>query len=175
MNLNITYVGRIIKEKGVLKLISIFNKLSSKYNIELNIAGDGPILNQIKEENKDNQSIHILGKLTHEEVMDLLAKTDIFVNPSYFPEGLPTSILEAGLMKCAVVATPMGGTAEILDSDNIGLICGFEEDEIEEKIVKLLDSKEEREKLGENIHNRVIDEFSWDATAKKIANTINYK
>ena len=107
--------------------------------------------------------------------MDLLAKTDIFVNPSYFPEGLPTSILEAGLMKCAVVATPMGGTAEILDSDNIGLICGFEEDEIEEKIVKLLDSKEEREKLGENIHNRVIDEFSWDATAKKIANTINYK
>lgn len=173
--ISITYVGRIIKEKGVLKLISIFNKLSSKYNIELNIAGDGPILNQIKEENKDNQSIHILGKLTHEEVMELLAKTDIFVNPSYFPEGLPTSILEAGLMKCAVVATPMGGTAEILDSDDIGLICGFEEDEIEEKIVKLLDNKEEREKLRENIHKRVIDEFSWNATAKKIANTINYK
>ncbi len=173
--ISITYVGRLIPEKGVLKLISIFKDLQKKYNIELNIAGQGPLLDKIKQDNKDNINIHILGMLSHDEVMNLLAKTDIFINPSSFPEGLPTTILEAGIMECAVVATPMGGTAEILENENIGLICGFEEDEIKEKLVELLNDKDKREKLSKNIKKQVIEKFSWDATAKKVVNTIKFK
>lgn len=173
--ISITYVGRLIPEKGVLKLISIFKDLQKKYNIELNIAGQGPLLDKIKQDNKDNINIHILGMLSHDEVMNLLAKTDIFINPSSFPEGLPTTILEAGIMECAVVATPMGGTAEILENENIGLICGFEEDEIKEKLVELLEDKDKREKLSKNIKKQVIEKFSWDATAKKVVNTIKFK
>lgn len=173
--ISITYVGRLIPEKGVLKLISIFKDLQKKYNIELNIAGQGPLLDKIKQDNKDNINIHILGMLSHDEVMNLLAKTDIFINPSSFPEGLPTTILEAGIMECAVVATPMGGTAEILENENIGLICGFEENEIKEKLVELLNDKDKREKLSKNIKKQVIEKFSWDATAKKVVNTIKFK
>ena len=173
--ISITYVGRLIPEKGILKLISIFKDLQKKYNIELNIAGQGPLLDKIKQDNKDNINIHILGMLSHDEVMNLLAKTDIFINPSSFPEGLPTTILEAGIMECAVVATPMGGTAEILENENIGLICGFEENEIKEKLVELLNDKDKREKLSKNIKKQVIEKFSWDATAKKVVNTIKFK
>lgn len=173
--ISITYVGRLIPEKGVLKLISIFKDLQKKYNIELNIAGQGPLLDKIKQDNKDNINIHILGMLSHDEVMNLLAKTDIFINPSSFPEGLPTTILEAGIMECAVVATPMGGTAEILENENIGLICGFEENEIKEKLVELLNDKDKREKLSKNIKKQVIEKFSWNATAKKVVNTIKFK
>lgn len=173
--ISITYVGRLIPEKGVLKLISIFKDLQKNYDIELNIAGQGPLLDKIKQDNKDNINIHILGMLSHDEVMNLLAKTDIFINPSSFPEGLPTTILEAGIMECAVVATPMGGTAEILENENIGLICGFEEDEIKEKLVELLNDKDKREKLSKNIKKQVIEKFSWDATAKKVVNTIKFK
>ena len=173
--ISITYVGRLIPEKGVLKLISIFKDLQKKYNIELNIAGQGPLLDKIKQDNKDNINIHILGMLSHDDVMNLLAKTDIFINPSSFPEGLPTTILEAGIMECAVVATPMGGTAEILENENIGLICGFEENEIKEKLVELLNDKDKREKLSKNIKKQVIEKFSWDATAKKVVNTIKFK
>lgn len=173
--ISMTYVGRIIKEKGVLKLISVFKNLSKEYNIELNIAGSGPLFEKIREDNKNNSNINILGKLSHDEVMKLLAGTNIFINPSYFPEGLPTSILEAGLMKCAVIATPMGGTAEILSSDDVGLICGFEENEIEEKIKILLEDEQKRKDLGENIFKKVINEFSWNATAKKVVSSIKFK
>ena len=173
--ISITYVGRLIPEKGILKLISIFKDLQKNYDIELNIAGQGPLLDKIKQDNKDNINIHILGMLSHDDVMNLLAKTDIFINPSSFPEGLPTTILEAGIMECAVVATPMGGTAEILENENIGLICGFEENEIKEKLVELLNDKDKREKLSKNIKKQVIEKFSWDATAKKVVNTIKFK
>lgn len=172
----ITYTGRMIEEKGVLKLIEAFKKLNEKYeHLELNLAGEGPILERIKAESKDIDNIKILGKISHEEVMKLLGKTNIFVNPSSFSEGLPTTILEAGMMKCAVVATPMGGTGEIISDDNIGYICGFKTEEIQEKIEKLLKNKEESTRLGENIKKKVIDKFSWEATAKKIIKTIEIK
>lgn len=172
----ITYIGRMIEEKGVLKLINIFKKLEEKYNnLELNLAGSGPILEKIIAENKNQKKINILGKISHDEVLKLLGRTNIFVNPSSFSEGLPTSILEAGMMECAVVATPMGGTTEIISNDNLGYICGFEEPEIQEKIEKLVINPEEVKKLGKNIKEEVINKFSWDSTAKHIAETIKYK
>lgn len=171
----ITYTGRMIEEKGVLRLIEAFKKLSEKYNnLELNLAGEGPILDKIKQENKDIKNINILGKISHEEVIKLLGRTSIFVNPSYFSEGLPTTILEAGMMECAVVATPMGGTTEIITNKDIGYICGFKTDEISEKIEKLIINREEIKRLGQNIKEKVKNEFSWNTTAKKIAETINY-
>lgn len=171
----ITYTGRMIEEKGVLRLIEAFKNLEKKYNnLELNLAGDGPILEKIIQDNKNIASIKVLGTISHEEVLKLLGRTNIFVNPSHFSEGLPTTILEAGMMKCAVVATPMGGTVEIISNENIGYICGFETDEIQDKIEKIINDKEKMKKMGINIEKKVKEEFSWDVTAKKIANTIKY-
>ena len=165
--INITYTGRMIEEKGVLRLIDAFKNLNEKYdNLELSLAGEGPILEKIIQENKDIKNIHILGKISHDEVMKLLGRTNIFVNPSHFSEGLPTTILEAGLMECAVVATPMGGTTEIISDDSLGYICGFETQEIQEKIEKLINEPE--------IVKDMSIKFSWDITAKKIAETIKY-
>lgn len=172
----ITYVGRMIEEKGVLKLVQAFKKLSGKYdNLELNLAGSGPILEKIINENSEEKNINILGSISHEEVLKLLGKTTIFVNPSAFSEGLPTSILEAGMMKCAVIATPMGGTTEIISNNDIGYICGFETEDIIENLEKLICNKEEIDKLSKNICDVVIRNFSWEVTAKKIFETINYK
>ena len=158
--IEITYIGRMIEEKGVLKLISAFKQLEKKYkNIELNLAGSGSILQKIIEDNKNENNIKILGKISHDEVLKLLGKTKIFVNPSAFPEGLPTSILEAGMMKCAVIATPMGGTKEIISNDDIGYICGFETYQIQEKIEKLIKNENEVLKLSNNIYDIVSKQF----------------
>lgn len=173
--INITYTGRMIEEKGVLRLIDAFKNLNEKYdNLELSLAGEGPILEKIIQENKDIKNIHILGKISHDEVMQLLGKTNIFVNPSHFSEGLPTTILEAGLMECAVVATPMGGTTEIISDDSLGYICGFETQEIQEKIEKLVNEPEVMKDMSIKIKQKVKEQFSWDITAKKIAETIKY-
>ena len=173
--INITYTGRMIEEKGVLRLIDAFKNLNKKYdNLELSLAGEGPILEKIIQENKDIKNIHILGKISHDEVMQLLGKTNIFVNPSHFSEGLPTTILEAGLMECAVVATPMGGTTEIISDDSLGYICGFETQEIQVKIEKLINEPEVMKDMSIKIKQKVKEQFSWDITAKKIAETIKY-
>ena len=78
------------------------------------------------------------------------------------------------MMECAVVATPMGGTAEIITSDDIGYISGFKTEEIQEKIEKLIKNKEEIKKLAKNIKTKLKEEFSWKTTSNKIAKTIKY-
>ena len=164
----LSYIGRIIKEKGVLNLLEAFSELRKKYsNIELHIAGDGSLLEKIKNEYTDSH-IHFLGKLNYEEVMKLCVKTDIFVHPSMYPEGLPTSILEAGVMKCAVVATDRGGTKEVINNSNVGLIVKENVEDLVKKLDFLLSNYDEMNKLKENIHNRIIHNFTWNQTAKAI-------
>ena len=112
----VLYAGRVIKEKGIEDLIAAFNKLNNK-NIELTIAGEGNYLDYLKSKYANNQ-IKFLGKMNFDDLLKVYAKTNIFVHPSHYPEGLPTCILEAGLMKCAVIATPNGGTRYFINGNN---------------------------------------------------------
>ena len=164
----ISYIGRIIKEKGVGLLLDVFTKISPDYpNIELYIAGDGPCLNEYKE-NYKNSRIHFEGKINYEQVLKLCNQTDIFVHPSMYPEGLPTSILEAGIMKSAVIATDRGGTVEVINNKKYGLIMAENEKSLEENLKSLLDNPKKIEELKNNLQKRILEEFTWQVTAKKL-------
>lgn len=172
-DINICYAGRLIKEKGVYELCDAFNQLIKEYkNIKLNIAGDGPILNDLKLKYSNNKNIKFLGKLDFENVMKLYNSCDIFVYPSMYPEGLPTSILEAGLMKCAVVATDRGGTIEVITHNKDGLICEENIQSIHDNIKKLLDNHKLLDEYKEKLHKRIIENFTWNVTAKKLSDII---
>lgn len=170
----ISYVGRMIKEKGILEIIEAYEQLKQKDNIQLIIAGDGPLLKELESKNL-SKNIILTGKLNHDEVMGLLNRTDIFVHPSSFAEGMPTSILEAGLMKCAIVATPAGGTAEVINQEDLGIICEPTVKSIKSGIEYYLENAEKRKQTAENIHKRVKENFVWEVTAKQIAQKIVYK
>lgn len=164
----ITYAGRLIKEKGILNLIQAFEKIKKSYkNVRLVIAGDGNLLDHLKENYKD-EKIDILGRLTFNQIMPLYKRTNIFVYPSLYPEGLPTSILEAGLMECAVIATPRGGTEEVIIDDNHGIIIDGTVDSIYKSLKKLIEDKKLREKMALNINKRVKECFGWENVAEEV-------
>lgn len=166
--IKISYIGRIIPEKGVVNLLDAFLEVNKKHkNIELIIAGDGPILSELKEKYK-NKNIKFLGKLGYEDVMKLCVDTDIFVHPSMYPEGLPTSILEAGIMKTAIIATDRGGTCEVINDPKYGLIVEENKEDLVEKMNYLINNPKKIKELKENIHERVINNFTWKQTAKTV-------
>lgn len=167
--IQIFYAGRLIKDKGVLLLVQAYEELKKKYDtITLSFAGEGPLY----EELQNNPNVIALGKLERKDIMRQYAKADIFVSPSSFPEGLPTTILEAGLMNCAVVATAMGGTTEIIQDGITGLICKPEVSDITKKIEKLIQEEDFREELAKNLHNKICKDFSWENTTKQILEKI---
>jgi len=170
-NIRICYAGRLMKEKGVLNLISVFKKLNNKYqNIELFIAGKGPLYEDLYSKYKDSKSIHILGMLDYENVMKLYADMDIFVHPSMYPEGLPTSILEAGINGCAVVATDRGGTVEVINDEKYGIIIEENEKSLYNALENLIENPKKIAAFGNNLYKRILNNFTWKATVKKFIN-----
>ncbi len=165
----ITYAGRLLQEKGLPLLAEAFGKLSQEHdNVYLYIAGDGPYENELRTFSQKNKNVKLLGRLSHEDVMKLYNDTDIFVYPSMYPEGLPTSIIEAGLMKCAVVATDRGGTKEVIQDNTYGIIVDENTNSVLDGINYILNDQKYMKKIQENIHNRVVTSFNWKTTAKKI-------
>ena len=108
-SISLGFIGRLVKLKGVDLLISAFADLISDYpDIHLQIIGDGAERQNLE---KQVQSLNIQDKVSFLGYKDkntlqnqILPSLDIFINPS-LQEGLPTTVIEALLAECIVVAT----------------------------------------------------------------------
>lgn len=160
--IHIGYVGRVIPEKGIENLIKAYYVLKEKYNIDLTVVGDGPQLKYLK---NTYPEVTYTGAVNHDSVIENMKKFDIFVHPSMYPEGLPTSILEAGMMKCAVVATDRGGTTEVISNSNLGIIVKENVQDLIDKLDSLLSDKKKILNFQNSIYNEICKKFTWEKTA----------
>ena len=173
--INFLYAGRLIKQKGVENILISFKILEKKYNnIKLYIAGDGPELDNYKDIYKSKNIVY-LGKLDYEDLKKYYAITDIFLYPPLWPEGLPTSILEAGLMKCAVIATNQGGIVEIIKDKYNGLLIDTKYESLKNAMETFINDEKLRKKCIDKLYNDIKDKFSWETTANKILDDITKK
>jgi glycosyltransferase involved in cell wall biosynthesis len=177
---SIIYVGRLIYAKGVQDLIEAFNKCCESYvGCRLIIVGDGNYREQLESQARKSQycsQIKFIGELPQQKVMESLAISDIFVNPSY-SEGLPTSVLEAASIGLPIVATNVGGTTEIIEHEISGLVVETHDvPALVYQMCKLIKSEELRKKLGNNAKELVKQKFSWDAIVNQWEDLIrNYE
>jgi glycosyltransferase involved in cell wall biosynthesis len=159
----ITFVGRIIKAKGIQDLLKVINKLDNQKNLKVQIVGDGNYLEGLKDLSKklNLKNINFLGKKNYKEVVDILSGTDIFVNPSY-TEGLPTSVIEAGACGCAIIASDVGGTSEIINHNKDGYIFRPKNiNNLKELLEDLLKSEKKRKFFGKKISTKIKKKFDW--------------
>ena len=169
----ITYTGRLIKEKGILKLVEAVKKVKKQHkNVKLCIAGDGELYSELK--NIQCEGIYVLGRLDFKDIIDLLKHTDVYCLPTDYPEGLPTSVLEAIACHVYVITTKEGGSKEIICSDDYGTILKNNTvEEIEERLNYLIDHNDEQQKAVKLAYARVENLFTWKSTADKLVNIFN--
>jgi glycosyltransferase involved in cell wall biosynthesis len=83
--------------------------------------GDGPELKRVQNimVNNQNHETIFFGRVENKIVLEYYSKNkiDLFLNLST-TEGIPVSIMEAFLFGIPVIATNVGGTAEIVNTDN---------------------------------------------------------
>jgi glycosyltransferase involved in cell wall biosynthesis len=165
----ITYVGRMIPEKGVGELFEAFEKFANQNSdYILVMVGEGPLFDKYRVISQSRDDIIITGGISHEEVLGILSRTDIFVNPSNYVEGLPTTILEAGLRGVTVISTPNGGAKEVILNDGTGyLISGGEPKYILNALVDASNNPVKAKKMGKNLQNVIQKNFLWSSIVDK--------
>lgn len=165
----ITYIGWMIKEKGIEELLQAFNEYSSKvserYKLELIGPGDIKYIDYLKE-TYSCENVEFLGELEHEKAMEHLASAEVLVLPSY-TEGFPNVILEAMALKKPIIATGVGAVPEMLDDD-----CGIliEKQNVESIVYALEDTLGNRDfqlQMGLRAYNRVLKKYDIKNTYMK--------
>ncbi|WP_270302849.1 glycosyltransferase family 4 protein [Baileyella intestinalis] len=166
----IAFAGRLIEEKGVNSLLQAYKIVREKYNVCLIIMGTGPLERKITE--SDYPDIIFLGQQNSIDVVNVLRISDIFCLPSR-SEGFSTSVLEAALAKCCIVTTKNGGSAELISSDELGLIIDGDSPEYVENALEMtVNNSEYIKSTGENVYRRVINQFAWKKCADKLEEVI---
>lgn len=165
----IIFVGRIIWAKGIQDLITAVAALRIHgLRLELTIVGIGPYEKElrtlVREKNLDG-IVHFLGERRSEEIPAILAAHDVFVNPSY-SEGLPTVVLEAAAAGIPIIATDVGGTAEILTQEKTGILIPPKDSEkLRKALARLATDPLGRVAMGAEARAAVLHRFTWDHIA----------
>jgi glycosyltransferase involved in cell wall biosynthesis len=166
------YGGRLIESKGIFVLLSCIDNLCQDYpKMQLYIAGSGPEEKRVREwiQRHDKETvISICGKLTHEEMQKLFETVDVYVNPSFYSEGLQVSLLEAACSGLSIVSTDVTGANEVLVHGKNGLIIPQNNQAaLEQALRTLIKNSKLREKLGNEARQSVAERFSWEKIIKK--------
>jgi glycosyltransferase involved in cell wall biosynthesis len=166
--------GRLVKKRGIDYLINALPEVVKSFpNVKLVIAGDGPEKEKLtKLASHINVSKHVefKGIVPHDKLADLIQQSDIIVIPSII-EGHSKSLLEAMAVGKTVIATNVGGIAEVVkDNENGLLVEPKNHDQISNAILKILKDKKLAEKLGRNALKTAKD-FNIEILAEREAYT----
>jgi glycosyltransferase involved in cell wall biosynthesis len=153
------FLGRIGQRKGAFDLIAAFAALPNAHKTmaHLTIAGDGEG-EQAREKVKRlglEASITILDWLNPEQRDTYLAKSDVFILPTY-NEGLPLALLEAMGWGLPAITTPVGGIPELVTSGQDGILV--EPGNIEQlahAMRSLIENEDLRRSIGMKARERV--------------------
>jgi glycosyltransferase involved in cell wall biosynthesis len=170
-NATLLFLGEIGFRKGIFDLLKVISRLAVSFpNLRLYCCGNGnleQLVGTAKNLGIDN-NIEIKGWVTGELKKELLAKSTIFVLPSY-NEGLPVALLEAMAARLPIVSTFVGGIPDAVEDGLEGiLIKPGDLDALEAAIRKLLLDSTLRTSMGLSARQKFEQHFTPERVLPKI-------
>ena len=142
-----SFIGRLVKEKGVFELVEAFKSVVSRYpHAKLVLVGG------LLDSERDTESYNrLMNDLNHpsiryvgfrKDIPVIMKASDTFVLPSY-REGLPRSIIEAMALEKPIIATNIRGCREeVFPGENGFLVEKEDVNELEQAMISLLENPE---------------------------------
>ena len=142
--------------KEIHEALLTFATMNTDVNVVWTHFGDGPYFKHLLEfahtVNVQNFKIECKGRVPNTEVMSYIISNtgiDVFINLST-SEGVPVSVMEAQSFGIPVIATNVGGTSEVMNSDNgILLSANPTNSEVVEALSKVMRTNYDRERIKE--------------------------
>lgn len=115
------FVGRLSDEKGIRVVLRAWEELGRSAP-RLVIVGDGPLRHEVAATVQRVRNVEWRGWLSKDEVVASMKTARVLIVPSLCYEGFPMTIVEALAIGLPVVASRIGGLAEIVRHGQTGLL-----------------------------------------------------
>jgi glycosyltransferase involved in cell wall biosynthesis len=165
------YLGRLSEEKGLDTLLSAFDDLKKENQIELVIAGAGPLANNLTQE-----GIEFMGVIPHQDVQKFYSKIDVFVLPSltrsFWKEQFGRVIVESVACGKFVIGSNSGAIPEVMKHLDLDYI--FQEGNVESLKEQLTRFINDYKSLDITRHQSINETlFSEKAFVQRLIGIIN--
>ena len=150
----IVALGRLWREKGYDVLLRAFAAVAHDFpEWRLTIVGEGPqrqALTSLAESLAIHERVSLPGWFDTPE--QVLSKASVFVMSSRY-EGFSNALLEAMALGLPVISTACGGSEEMIDAGNNGIIVAIgDSDQLARALRELMSDAALRRRLGANAH-----------------------
>jgi|WetSurMetagenome_2_1015567.scaffolds.fasta_scaffold01244_8 colanic acid/amylovoran biosynthesis glycosyltransferase len=162
-------LGRLVEKKGIDVLIRSIAELQDRpYKIELSIAGDGPLREELEALARVlnvAQCIKFEGSMSHGAVAKWMRELDAVVlackrDKNGDMDGIPVVLMEAMSQSVPVISTRISGIPELIIHEFTGLLAKQNDyHDLAVQINKLLESTELRKRLVKYAAEHVKNEF----------------
>ncbi len=167
----VVFVGRLVPNKGPLTLLqAAATVLAERPGTRFLMVGEGPQRRRLE---REVGRLGITGAVSfaglRRDVPEILRRASVFVRPSTL-EGMSLTVLEAMATGLPVVATPVGGTPEIISHGVQGyLVPVADAAALAEALLKLLRDPAAGAEMGRRGRELVLSGHTWDIVVRRTA------
>ncbi len=167
----VAMVGVLRSWKGHLVFLRAMGRVRAAYpGAHALFVGDGPFRPVIEEAIRSqglSQAVHLLGH--REDIPEILGGVEVVASASTAAEGVPQALLQALAMRCAVVASAVGGVPEIIRPGETGwLISAAEPGALAEAILEALTNRAMAARLAEQGRKAVEARYSLQKMGEQV-------
>ena len=159
------YAGRLTPEKGILNIIHSWPREEN-----LNIAGDGPLLAEIKNIISSKPNIKLIGLYPPGDT-SIYSKYEGLIFGSTWYEGSPLVVADCLSTGTPVICTDESGASELIDISKGGFVIKGELNEIKLKNA-IIDIRKNFKLYSDNAIKSSFTEFSVENWASKLEKII---
>jgi len=167
----VLFVGRLSPEKGLDRLMRVWDRVAPVCDARLVIVGDGPEAQHLAAWANRSASagrIHLAG--ARRDVDRFYRAADVVVVPSR-TETFGNVIAEAMAHGLAVVTTPVGLASHVMRHEDNGLVVSpTDDDAMASAVVRLVRDAALRERLGRAARRAALACFSSDSVVERYVN-----
>ena len=166
-------VTRITPEKGIHLLIEATAKLKASPYIQLLVVGgpyfpkDAEYIDSLKvQAEKLGIADRVIFTGFLEDIQAILSLLDVVLLASTIPEACPRTIIEAMAAGVPVIATPLGGSKELVTPETGILVPAEDADAFAAAITQLAEDNERRKRMGKACRLRAEQLFCATQNAR---------
>jgi glycosyltransferase involved in cell wall biosynthesis len=169
----VSFVGTLATWQGIDTLLDALDRPAWPKDVSLVVVGDGVLMDSVRERAAREPRLRYLGRIPHEEVGGVIARSICALSPKASPSLLltgvvPLKLFEAMACGVAVIVTDVPGQADIIRQAESGIVVPpSDPDAIATAVASLASHPSVARAMGERGRRAAVDRYSWSASAAK--------